>query len=434
MTDMLSRLRTLKRLDLDCACFAARSHGYDLNPPVPEEEVARMEAKHGCRFPDDYRSFITELGNGGAGPAYGVFPLGMQDHMRDVGPWEDGYSLVGDLSKPFPLRDAWNLPDDFWAQQPNPTEATPVEEEDRMNEEWDKKLEAHYYATCITDGAIPISHEGCALRNWLVVTGALAGTVWRDLRADSKGILPFLNEDGTRMGFNDWYLQWVGQCTQQVEESQARSRLSEVFSPTLSRLSNPKAAAFAIFCAQALYPNLEAYAAAIGFGKQFALQDRLDETLWAQLLEQHFELPVECHEMVDGMLDIKHDLARHLSSTQQKPAPDDAGMKAALFSYIAACAFWFDKGSPQQLLCAVQGALAAEPLPSAAQAELQWALDQLESEPSQWAAAATIERLRDRAKACKAFLPRRPPETGAPAASAPAKQPWWKRWASTAPG
>lgn len=122
MTDMLSRLRTLKRLDLDCACFAARSHGYDLNPPVPEEEVARMEAKHGCRFPDDYRSFITELGNGGAGPAYGVFPLGMQDHMRDVGPWEDGYSLVGDLSKPFPLRDAWNLPDDFWAQQPNPTE------------------------------------------------------------------------------------------------------------------------------------------------------------------------------------------------------------------------------------------------------------------------------------------------------------------------
>lgn len=134
------------------------------------------------------------------------------------------------------------------------------------------------------------------------------------------------------------------------------------------------------------------------------------------------------------MLDIKHDLARHLSSTQQKPAPDDAGMKAALFSYIAACAFWFDKGSPRQLLCAVQGAVAAEPLPSAAQAELQWALDQLESEPSQWAAAATIERLRDRAKACKAFLPRRPPETGAPAASAPAKQPWWKRWASTAPG
>ena len=77
MTDILPRLQTLKRLDLDCACFAARSHGYDLNPPVPEEEVARMEEKHGCRFPDEYRRFITELGNGGAGPAYGVFPLGM---------------------------------------------------------------------------------------------------------------------------------------------------------------------------------------------------------------------------------------------------------------------------------------------------------------------------------------------------------------------
>lgn len=427
MTDILPRLQTLKRLDLDCACFAARSHGYDLNPPVPEEEVARMEEKHGCRFPDEYRRFITELGNGGAGPAYGVLPLGMQDNMHDVGRWEDGYSLVGDLSKPFPLHDTWNLPDDFWAQQPDPTEATAIEEEDRMNEEWEKKLEVQYYATDITDGAIPICHEGCALRNWLVVTGPLAGTVWRDLRADYGGIQPLLNKDGSRMGFNDWYLQWIAQYTQQVEASHAGSRLAEIFSSRLSKLSNPKAAAFAIFCAQALYPNLEAYATAIGFDKQFTLQDRLDEMLWAQLLQQRFELPGECHDMVDSMLGTKHDLAMHLSSTGQKPAPDDAGMKAALYTYIAALAFGFDKGSPQQLLSAVQGAVAAEPLPSAAEAELQWALDQLESESSEWATAATVECLRDRAKACAAFLPGRPPET-----DAPAKQPWWKRWAAAA--
>ena len=97
------------------------------------------------------------------------------------------------------MHDTWNLPDDFWAQQPDPTEATTVEEEDRMNEEWEKKLEVQYYATDITDGAIPICHEGCALRNWLVVTGPLAGTVWRDLRADYGGIQPLLNKDGSRM-------------------------------------------------------------------------------------------------------------------------------------------------------------------------------------------------------------------------------------------
>lgn len=429
VTDLLLRLQTLKRLDLDCSCFAAKSHWYDLNPPLSEEEVAQVEAKHGCRFPDEHRRFITEIGNGGAGPAYGVFPLGMQDRSHDLCRWEDGYSLVGDLSKPFPLSGAWNLPEDFWAQQPDPTEDTPFDEQDRMNEEWDEKLELHYYATSITDGAIPICHEGCAMRNWLVVTGPLAGTVWRDLRVDNEGIAPFLNEDGTRMGFNDWYLHWVAQNTRQVTEAQAQSRFAQAFSHRASALPNPKAAAFALFCAQALYPNLEAYASAIGFDKKFALQERLDGVLWPQLLQQHFELPLTCDEMVDDMLGVQHDLGRYLASTKKKPGPDDSPMKAAVFSYIAACAFWFGNGSPQQLLAVAQGAVKDDAMHEAAASEMRWALDQLESEPSQWASGGTVESLRMRAKACKAFLAPGTPESAASTASVtpPAKGPWWKR-------
>lgn len=432
MTDILSRLQTLKRLDLDCSCFAAKAHWYDLNPPLSEEEVAQVEAEHQCRFPDEYRRFITEIGNGGAGPAYGVFPLGMQDEFHGLASWDATFQLIGDLSKPFPWERAWNLPGDFWAQHPNPTADTPIDEEDRMNEVWDRKLETQYYATSIMDGAIPICHEGCALRNWLVVTGPLAGTVWRDLRADYKGIEPFMNENGTRMGFTDWYLHWVEQNIQQVSESQAQTRFSKALSPRLSTLSNPKAAAFAIFCVQALYPNLEAYASAIGFGKEFALQDRLDEVLWAQLLQRYFELPVECDEMVDSMLGVQHDLGQHLLSTKLR-GPNDAGMKAAIFSYIAACAFWFGKGSPQQLLAAVQGAVTGDPMLDAAESELRWALDQLESQPSEWAPAGTVESLRDRAQACKIFLSPGMPEPGAPSAIARAKHPWWKRWLSTTP-
>lgn len=418
MTDILSRLQTLKRLDLDCSCFAAKSHWYDLNPPLSEEEVAQVEAKHGCRFPDEYRRFITEIGNGGAGPAYGVFPLGMQDRSHDLCRWDEGYALIGDLSRPFPLRDAWNLPEDFWRQQPDPPEDMPVEEQDRMHEAWERKLESDYYATSITDGAIPICHEGCALRNWLVVTGPLAGTVWRDLRADNEGIEPFLKEDGTRMGFNDWYLHWVEQNIRQVVESQAQSRLSQAFSPRLSKLSNPKAAAFATFCAQALYPNVEAYASAIGFDKKFPLQDRLDKVLWAQLLQQDFNLPLTCDEMVDSLLGVQHDLGRHLASTR-KAGPDDAPMKAAVFSYIAACTFWFGNGDPQQQLAVTQGAVKGEAMCEAAESEIRWALEQLEGEPSVWASADLIEKLRTRARACKAFV--------ASPATAPAKQPWWKR-------
>ena len=427
VTDLLSRLQTLKRLDLDCSCFAAKSHWYDLNPPLPEKEIAQMEAKHGCRFPDEYRKFITEIGNGGAGPAYGVFPLGMQDQSHDVGRWEDGYSLVGDLSKPFPLSDAWNLPQDFWAQQPDPTQDTPIEEEDRMNEEWDKKLETHYYATSITDGAIPICHEGCAMRNWLVVTGPLAGTVWRDLRVNNEGIAPFMNEDGTRMGFNDWYLHWVTQNIRKVTEAQAQTRFAQAFSQRLSALPNPKAAAFALFCAQALYPNVEAYASAIGFDKEFALQDRLDNVLWAQLLQQHFGLPLTCDEMVDDVLGVQHDLGRHLASTKKKPGPDDGPMKAGVFSLIAACTFWFGNGSAQQLLAVTQGAVKDDAMHEAAALEMRWAMDLLEREPSEWASADTIESLRTRAKACKAFLAPDSSALEAASATPPAKAPWWKR-------
>lgn len=430
--DILSRLQTLKLLDLDCSCFAAKSHWYDLNPPLSKEEVAQVEAKHGCRFPDEYRRFITEIGNGGAGPAYGVFPLGMQDRSHDLSRWDEGYALIGDLSRPFPLHAAWNLPEDFWRQQPDPPEDMPIDEQDRLHEAWEKKLESDYYATSITDGAIPICHEGCALRNWLVVAGPLAGTVWRDLRADNKGIEPFLNEDGTRMGFNDWYLHWVTQNIQQVTESQAQSRFAKAFSPRLSKLSNPKAAAFSIFCAQALYPNIEAYASAIGFDKKFALQDRLDEVLWMQLLQQHFELPVTCDEMVDSLLGVQHDLGRYLASTR-KAGPDDAPMKAAVFSYIAACAFWFGNGNPQQQLAVTQGAIKDEAMHEVAASEMQWALDQLERELSEWASADTVESLRTRAKACNAFLAPRASEPDTAPDKAPANQPWWKRLLPTGP-
>lgn len=426
MNDILSLLRTLTRLDLDCACFAAKSHWYDLNPPLAEEEVARMEAKHQCRFPSEYRRFITEIGNGGAGPSYGVFPLGQHDHGHDLSRWEDGYGLVGDLSKPFPLTNAWNLPDTFWQQEPDPPEGTPVDEEDQLREAWNARLESEYYATHLTDGAIPICHEGCALRNWLVVTGPLAGTVWRDLRADNGGIHPFLNADGTFMGFNDWYLDWLRKNIAQVTASHAQSRFAQAYTARLESLSDKKQMAFAAFCAQAIQPNLAAYAKAIGVEEARIPQDMLDHWLWRRLLERRADFPRECHEMVDDFLDLWHDLRRHLQS-QKKTGPDDAAMKAAIFSRIAAFAFWYSKGSVAQLLAVVQGAADATPVPAEAEAELQWALAQLESEPSEWASHGVLESLADRARTSGKFLqsPIEPPQ--APPADLPTQGPWWKR-------
>lgn len=431
MKDILGQLRTLARLDLDCACFGAKGHWYELNPPLPEEEVALMEAKHRCRFPQEYRQFITEIGNGGAGPAYGVFPLGQQDHGHDLSNWEDGYKLIGDLSKPFPLERSWNLPHSFWEQQPDPPEGTPIEDEDRMWEAWNTRLENEYYAPRLTDGAIPICHEGCALRNWLVVTGPLAGTVWRDLRADNGGIHPFLKDDGTPMGFYDWYLDWLHSNLRKVAASHAESTFAQTYAPRIESLSDKKQMAFAAFCAQATHPNLTTYAEAIGFaGEAHVLQEVLDRWLWSQLLEQRVGFPTESHQMVDHFLSIQHELKRHLSQ-ERKSGPDDSGMKAAIFSCIAACAFWCNDGSVRQLLAIAQRAADATTQPVEAHEELQWVLLQLENEPSEWASSRVIEALRERANSCTKFLQRKTESSQSPSVHPTAPSSWWKRLLQT---
>lgn len=76
-------------------------------------------------------------------------------------------------------------------------------------EAWDRELEAHYWNPAIMGGAIPICHEGCALRQWLVIHGERRGFVWDDLRADNAGIAPVLDESGEPVTFADWYLGWL---------------------------------------------------------------------------------------------------------------------------------------------------------------------------------------------------------------------------------
>src|SRR5262249_18301515 len=103
--DGLERLRTVKRPP---KVFGAGSHGFQLNPPLSESEVRKFEAKHRIRLPEDYRGFLIHLGNGGAGPYYGVFKLGEMDDSFDFRKWKEVGGFVGVLSKPFPHTAAWN--------------------------------------------------------------------------------------------------------------------------------------------------------------------------------------------------------------------------------------------------------------------------------------------------------------------------------------
>lgn len=205
---IVEALNALSRKDPKCELFGSNRHQYRLNPPLSKQVVNAFEKKHAISFPEEYKYFITVVGNGGAGPYYGLFRFGEQDDLRDFCKWEDG-SLVGDLTKDFPHTQAWNLPQSFWDKAPNPGPETRLEEEDRMNEEWDSQLDEKYWNPKIMNGAMPICHLGCALRQWLVINGEQKGFIWGDDRVDSKGIYPLRDSRGGQVTFEAWYMSWL---------------------------------------------------------------------------------------------------------------------------------------------------------------------------------------------------------------------------------
>jgi hypothetical protein len=195
--ESLERLRSVSS-----SAFGANSHRFLLNKPLTEAVVYDFELRHSVRLPEDYRTFLTEIGNGGAGPFYGVFPLGMKDTGFEFEPWHEEGEFVGVLSKSFPFETEWN---DLSGKPPDDLEDLDSARYESMRDEFEK----YYWGSSFMNGAIPICHEGCALRIWLVVTGPQAGRLWHDGRADYAGLTPLRLEDGSDATFASWYEAWL---------------------------------------------------------------------------------------------------------------------------------------------------------------------------------------------------------------------------------
>jgi SMI1 / KNR4 family (SUKH-1) len=119
-------LDELRLSDLDCRLFGARKHRYILAPTLGEARLSALEAVYDVRLPEDYRSFLRLVGNGGAGPHYGLFSL------EEAVPKED----LSALATPFPYAAAHVPADD-----------------DRL------------------PGCLTLAHHGCGYYDFLVVTG-----------------------------------------------------------------------------------------------------------------------------------------------------------------------------------------------------------------------------------------------------------------------
>ncbi len=162
--------------------FAAFRHGYELNPPVDAATLARAEQAIGARLPEEYRWFVTEVGDGGAGPYYGVLPLGAA-----LSRLETALGSLDSLGHDCPLESDVDFgeligqPDD-WDEHLARLESDPSYEA-RFGE-----LSQKYSDVPWLHGRLPIVDYGCGAWFSLVVRGPRRGTVWLDSSDDSTGL------------------------------------------------------------------------------------------------------------------------------------------------------------------------------------------------------------------------------------------------------
>ncbi|TDD62185.1 SMI1/KNR4 family protein [Kribbella antibiotica] len=204
-SDVRERIEHLRRADRRRVVFGADEHTWQLEPPLGPDELADAETQLGVELPAEYRSFVLQVGRGGAGPAYGLFPV-----RRLAGRWQwdgDGAELtdLDTLDQPFPHVQAFN-----------PADGTPAREDFESDDAWVEAVDAIVYDPKHSIGLLYLCHLGCALRECLVITGPARGQMWADDTTEDKGFRPMYDEDRTPLGFARWYRRWLDAAERQV--------------------------------------------------------------------------------------------------------------------------------------------------------------------------------------------------------------------------
>jgi len=170
------KLAAARALPVPPKAFGARQHRFKLGNPLPEAVVAEFEERHEVALPAAYRLFVTELGDGGAGPGY---------HLSQLSAACFTGCPPGHLGRPSPYLPGPRYPEDWEQRHEEPPGP------DRT----------------FLPGTLTIAHHGCSLVTQLVVTGPARG---RLLNLDFEGpVGPYVVEDA---GFLAWYERWLDEA------------------------------------------------------------------------------------------------------------------------------------------------------------------------------------------------------------------------------
>jgi len=219
-TEQIKRIKDkisqLEDLDQDLEVFGADAHEYILNPVLDEKEVSKFEQEHKVTLPKDYVAYITQIGNGGVGPFYGLQTL-VEASINEEEMLVMGNSTSVLLQNPFPHTAAWNPLEQLGALDDKIADAYDKGDEELEEELYEERLEIiggeeHDY------GRLNLCDYGCGITLFLVVTGEQKGIMWTDDRMNDGGLYPSIELENTaNLSFLDWYELWLDNSIAEFE-------------------------------------------------------------------------------------------------------------------------------------------------------------------------------------------------------------------------
>ena len=149
--------------------------------------------------------FLTTIGNGGAGPFYGVNSL-EDSRINFFDDTEKADHTYFDLSKPFPHTVSWNIGKELYDEIEKANEAGDTElEEQLFDKKWNLIGGAEH-----DFGRLNTTDYGCGIQISLIVNGREKGYMWTDDRTNDAGLYPSIELGNTeKITFLDWYELWL---------------------------------------------------------------------------------------------------------------------------------------------------------------------------------------------------------------------------------
>jgi hypothetical protein len=176
--------------------FGAKHHQFRVNPPIDPDELANVEQTIGIRLPKTYRSFLLEVGNGGAGTWHGLLPLGesitatLREELEPT-----------DLHQPFPHTQGMQF-------------------HDAGGSAYYDGSRGDYEDPRFVQGSLILCYrkarKDVQARYRLIVAGPERSNMWVDERERNWALRPcrqgWHGIGGDRVDFLEWYETWLEDC------------------------------------------------------------------------------------------------------------------------------------------------------------------------------------------------------------------------------